>query len=307
MDGYDIETRELTKKFGDLIAVNKVTLKIGKRQIFGLLGPNGAGKTTFIRMLCGVLRPTSGEGWVGGFSINSEPEKVKSIIGYMSQEFGLYEDLTVEENLDFYCGIYIPDRKEARRRKEAVIEKLNLSGRLNQLAGELSGGWRQRLALSCAIVHDPSILFLDEPTSGIDPIFRREIWDIIYSLAGEGTTIFVTTHYMEEAERCSRIGFIYAGKLVANDTPENIKTGLKGLAFFNLKCSDLNRGCETLRRSGLAEDVSIYGDELHVVVREGEPIGEIVSFLESSGVEVYGSSKVTPSIEDVFVALTKEV
>jgi len=213
----------LTKRFGTFTAVDSVSLSVPKGQIFGFLGPNGAGKSTTIRMLCGILPPTSGNGTVAGFAITSQPELIKENIGYMSQRFSLYEDLTVEENIAFYAGVYRLPAAKRRERTEWVIEMAGLAERRTSLAGELSGGWRQRLALGCAILHEPPIVFLDEPTSGVDPLSRRKFWELIYSMADSGVTVFVTTHYMDEAEYCDRLAMIYRGELVAVGTPEGLK------------------------------------------------------------------------------------
>jgi ABC-2 type transport system ATP-binding protein len=213
----------LTKRFGTFTAVNSVSLTVPKGQIFGFLGPNGAGKSTTIRMLCGILAPTSGDGRVAGFDIYTEPERIKENIGYMSQRFSLYEELTVAENIAFYAGIYRLPGAKRQERSEWVINMAGLAERRNSLAGELSGGWRQRLALGCAILHEPPIVFLDEPTSGVDPLSRRKFWELIYSMAEEGVTVFVTTHYMDEAEYCDRLALIYRGELVAIGTPDELK------------------------------------------------------------------------------------
>nr|WP_281415694.1 ABC transporter ATP-binding protein [Pelotalea chapellei] len=214
---------QISKHFGNFIAVNGISLTVPKGQIFGFLGPNGAGKSTTIRMLCGILSPTSGKGSVAGFDITAEPERIKENIGYMSQRFSLYEDLTVEENIAFYAGIYrlAPDKRSERT--EWVIRMAGLTERRSSRANELSGGWRQRLALGCAILHEPSIIFLDEPTSGVDPLSRRRFWDLIRTLARGGVTVFVTTHYMDEAEYCDRLALIYRGELVAVGTPDELK------------------------------------------------------------------------------------
>lgn len=220
-----VSLNNLTKRFAEFTAVDRVSLTVPRGQIFGFLGPNGAGKSTTIRMLCGILTPTSGEGQVAGFDIASEPERIKESIGYMSQRFSLYEDLTVEENIAFYAGVYRLTPSKRRERTEWVIEMAGLTERRTSKAGELSGGWRQRLALGCAILHEPPIVFLDEPTSGVDPLSRRKFWELIYNLAESGVTVFVTTHYMDEAEYCDRLGLIYRGELVAVGTPEELKRG----------------------------------------------------------------------------------
>lgn len=218
-----IETKDLTKKFGQFTAVNNISFYVKKGEIFGFLGPNGAGKSTTIRMLCGIIRPTSGMGRVGGYRIDTQPEKIKKIIGYMSQRFTLYQDLTVEENIDFYGGIHQLPVSRKDERKKWVLEMAELEGRENHITKELSGGWKQRLSLGCAILHQPEILFLDEPTASVDPISRRDFWDLVYSLAEEGTTVFVTSHYMDEVERCHRIGIIHSGEIIAIGSPKELK------------------------------------------------------------------------------------
>jgi ABC-2 type transport system ATP-binding protein len=303
-----ISTTNLTKKFDRVTAVNNLNLAIEKGEIFGFLGPNGAGKSTTIRMLCGILEPTSGEGQVGGFDINKEPEQIKKIIGYMSQSFGLYQDLTVEENLKFYSRLYIPDRKLAAQRIEEAVALLQLDPYRKRLAAKLSGGWRQRLALACSVVHRPQIIFLDEPTAGIDPVSRRILWDFLYELAhDEGTTLFITTHYMEEAERCNQIGFIWRGDLVACDTPDGIKQSLVNEEILNLKSSDLNSAYKFLRTHELVKDVNLYGDEMHLVVESAAAaIPELTKALAAARLQVNALEQIQPSIEDVFVSLSKK-
>ena len=218
-----IEVSDLTKKFGSFTAVDHISFGVNKGEIFGFLGPNGAGKSTTIRMLCGIIRPTSGQGLVGGFDISSQPEEIKKIIGYMSQRFTLYGDLTVRENLDFFAGIHHLARESEAERKAWVLKMAGLEGRENSLTRELSGAWRQRLSLGCAILHEPDILFLDEPTASVDPISRRDFWDLIYELASRGTTVLVTSHYMDEVERCQRIAIIYSGKIIGLGSPKELK------------------------------------------------------------------------------------
>jgi ABC-2 type transport system ATP-binding protein len=222
-DTFAVTVENLEKRFGRFTAVDRVSFQVRRGEVFGFLGPNGAGKSTTIRMLCGILAPSGGQGTVAGFDIRTQPEQIKAHIGYMSQMFSLYQDLTVEENIDFFGGIYrIPPEKK-RQRKEWVIQMAGLEGHRRRPAGILSGGWKQRLALGCAILHEPPIVFLDEPTSGVDPISRRRFWDLIYDLSGRGVTIFVTTHYMDEAEYCNRLGLIYRGELIALGTPHELK------------------------------------------------------------------------------------
>lgn len=217
-----IHCEQLTKRFGDRVAVNKLTLTVPKGSIYGFLGPNGSGKSTTIRMLCGLLTPTTGKGTVLGFDVMTQSEEIKQRIGYMSQKFSLYEDLTVEENLDFYAGVYQLSAAERKQRKKELIEMAGLMGREKQLAGSLSGGWKQRLALSCALLHKPELLILDEPTAGVDPVSRRIFWEVIHQLADEGITVLVTTHYMDEAQTCDWIGFIFFGDLLAEGTPREL-------------------------------------------------------------------------------------
>jgi len=225
---YGIEVKNLTKKFGQFTAVNRISFNVRKGEIFGFLGPNGAGKSTTIRMLCGIIRSTSGSGSVGGYSIDTQPEEIKKIIGYMSQRFTLYQDLTVKENIDFYGGIHGLSPSSKRERGKWVLKMAGLTGRENSLTRELAGGWKQRLSLGCAILHRPEILFLDEPTASVDPVSRRDFWDLIYQLAEEGTTVFVTSHYMDEVERCQRLAIIHSGKIIAEGSPKELKTKFTG-------------------------------------------------------------------------------
>jgi len=284
---FDVETFELTKKFGDLIAVNSVSLKIESGEIFGLLGPNGAGKSTLVRLLCGLLKPTSGSAIVGGFSITEEPEKVKKIIGYMSQRFGLYDDLTVEENISFYAGIYLNDRKLAKQRTEEIIEQLSFQKYRKTLAMHLSGGWRQRLSFATAIVHEPKIVFLDEPTSGVDPVSRRQFWDLVYQLSAKGKTVLVTTHYMDEAERCNRVAFISQGKILAVDPPTEIKQKYMRGEVINIIPDDLMFCYNVLSSLDFIEDIGIFGDSIHIVVQNAdEKISEIENFFAEKEFDV---------------------
>lgn len=223
---FAVVVENLEKRFGSFVAVDRVSFQVKRGEVFGFLGPNGAGKSTTIRMLCGILAPTAGRGTVAGFDIRTQPEQIKANIGYMSQKFSLYQDLTVEENIDFYSGIYCIPHEKKQERKEWVIEMSGLAEHRHHLTSILSGGWKQRLALGCAILHEPPIIFLDEPTSGVDPISRRQFWDLIYEMSGRGVTIFVTTHYMDEAEYCNRLGLIYRGELIALGTPHELKTAM---------------------------------------------------------------------------------
>ncbi|MFC2168236.1 ABC transporter ATP-binding protein [Acidobacteriota bacterium] len=232
---HSIEVNQLTKQFGRFTAVNNVSFDVEKGEIFGFLGPNGAGKSTTIRMLCGIIRPTSGSASVGGYSVHTQSEDIKKIIGYMSQKFTLYQDLTVEENIDFYSGIHKLPSKLKKKRKTWVLEMAGLKGRETTLTRVLSGGWKQRLSLGCAILHQPDILFLDEPTASVDPASRRDFWDLIYDLSDLGTTVFVTSHYMDEVERCHRIAIIYDGNIIAGGSPKTLKERYTGKTDSSLE------------------------------------------------------------------------
>lgn len=256
-----IEIRNLTKKFGDFVAVNDISFDVKKGEIFGFLGPNGSGKTTVIRMLIGLLSATSGSGNVLGYDIMKENAEIRKHTGYMSQKFSLYDDITVEENLDFYAGIYgVADDQLAQRKRE-ILEMADLVGKEKLITGSLSGGWKQRLALGCAIIHEPEMLFLDEPTGGVDPIARRQFWDIIYSLSQKGVTVFVTTHYMDEAEHCNTIGFFYYGSVLLMDTPLNMKNHVSGAAGDSLSPGgggSVSIGGSTALAKPTLEDVFVY-------------------------------------------------
>ncbi|MBZ0112488.1 MAG: ABC transporter ATP-binding protein [Thermoanaerobaculia bacterium] len=303
-NGIAVSLRNLEKRFGDFVAVDQVTLDVKSGEIFGFLGPNGAGKSTTIRMLTGLLSPTSGTGTVAGFDLASEAEKIKSRIGYMSQRFSLYEDLTVEENIDFYSGIYrIPAEKKAER-KDWVLEMAGLEQHRQTRTGFLSGGWKQRLALGCAILHEPAILFLDEPTSGVDPLSRRAFWDLIYSLAEQGVTVFVTTHYMEEAEYCDRLGLIYRGTLIALGTPGELKSSFMKESVLEVVCDRAQEAIAPLEKIPGVHGVALFGTALHVVAGEGLDLGPVVEeVLSASGFAVERVEVITPSLEDVFVSL----
>jgi ABC-2 type transport system ATP-binding protein len=299
-----VTLKDLVKRFGDFTAVNRISLEVKKGEIFGFLGPNGAGKSTTIRMLCGILRPTSGSGTVAGFDIVTEAEQIKEHIGYMSQKFSLYEDLTVEENIDFYSGIYkIPAEKKGRR-KEWVIDMAGLAEHCTSLTATLSGGWKQRLALGCAILHEPPIIFLDEPTSGVDPISRRNFWNLIYHLAGTGITVFVTTHYMDEAEYCDRLGFIYRGELIALGTPEELKTHHMTEEIVEVHCSQPQDAMELIEGLPGIRHAAFFGRGLHVVTeRAAEVIPAITAKLTAASLLAAQPERIDPSLEDVFVSL----
>jgi ABC-2 type transport system ATP-binding protein len=299
-----VEMRNLVKKFGSFVAVDHVSLAVEKGEIFGFLGPNGAGKSTAIRMLCGLLTPTSGSASVNGFDVATQPEEIRRTIGYMSQKFSLYDDLTVEENIDFFTGMYGVPRAKRAGRKNYVLEMANLTDRRNALTATLSGGWKQRLALGCAILHDPPVLFLDEPTSGVDPLARGAFWGLIHDLSETGHTIFVSTHYMDEAEYCRRLALMYRGKVIALGTPAELKAGLTEHSLLNLDASD---PLETMRAlEGLAgvRDVAVFGGGLHVTVDDVDATSARVrQRLAAQGIEVRKLAQIEPSMEDVFVAL----
>ena len=299
-----IETRNLVKRYGDKVAVNDVSFDVRAGEIFGFLGPNGAGKSTTIRMLCGILAPTSGTGNVGGFDVRTQPEQIKARIGYMSQKFSLYQDLTVEENIDFYSGIYMIPTEKKRQRKEWVIGMAGLAEHRNSRTAILSGGWKQRLALGCAILHEPPIIFLDEPTSGVDPISRRNFWDLIYHLAERGVTVFVTTHYMDEAEYCDRLGFIYRGELIAVGAPEELKTRFMAENVVEVLCDRPHEAMEHIEGLMGIRHAALFGKGLHVVAEQADrSIPLIADRLRERGFTVSRLEKIVPSLEDVFVSL----
>jgi ABC-2 type transport system ATP-binding protein len=306
-DRFSVAVRNLERRFGSFVAVNRVSFEVRKGEIFGFLGPNGAGKSTTIRMLCGLLAPTSGEGTVAGFDLKTEAEKIKQHIGYMSQRFSLYEDLTVEENIDFFSGIYrIPAERKAER-KEWVLRMAGLSDHGGTKTAFLSGGWKQRLALGCAVLHAPPILFLDEPTSGVDPISRRNFWELIYELAGKGITVFVTTHYMDEAEYCDRLGLIYRGELVALGTPEEMKTRLMKDQVVEILLERPQDAIGLLEGHAAVKGAALFGKGIHAVVdRAQEAVPSLRSSLEAGGFPVRRIGKIVPSLEDVFVSLVEE-
>ncbi len=299
-----VAVTDLERRFGSFVAVNRVSFAVAKGEIFGFLGPNGAGKSTTIRMLTGILAPSGGSGTVAGFDIRREAEKIKANIGYMSQRFSLYEDLTVEENIDFYGGIYRIPAETKKQRKEWVIEMAGLAERRDSRTAILSGGWKQRLALGCAILHEPTIIFLDEPTSGVDPISRRKFWDLIYALAGKGVTVFVTTHYMDEAEYCDRIGLIYRGELIAIGTPEHLKNERMQEDVLDVLCDRPQDAMGAVERLPGVKEVALFGRGLHVVAEDGEAVAQALrQRLPEAGYPLHRVERITPSMEDVFVSL----
>jgi ABC-2 type transport system ATP-binding protein len=297
-----VEIRNLTKKFGDFTAVNNISLSVEKGEIFGFLGPNGAGKTTTIKMLCGILVPTSGEGLVSGYDIISEQEKIKSIIGYMSQRFSLYEDLTVVENLSFYGSIYGLEGSRLKQAIGRVVDMAGIGDRKNDLVKNLPGGMKQRLALGGAILHDPPILFLDEPTSGVDPLMRRNFWDIIYRFSEEGRTIFVTTHYMDEAEHCNRIALVIAGEIIALDSPEALKKNFNN-TVYSIVTDNFLDVFEKIRYLDFIIEAAIFGADIHILCGGDVPVKrKIAVFFKGQGINSYAIHRITPSLEDVFVS-----
>ena len=299
-----VEIEDMVKTFGAFVAVDHVSLLVRKGEIFGFLGPNGAGKSTTIRMLCGLLTPTSGRARVSGFDVATQPEDVRRSIGYMSQKFSLYDDLTVEENIDFFTGIYGVPRALRDGRKDYVLRMANLAGQRGALTRTLAGGWKQRLALGCAILHDPPILFLDEPTSGVDPIARGTFWALIRELSGTGHTIFVSTHYMDEAEYCHRLALMYRGKVIALGTPDELKHGMKAHSLLHLDSSDPLKTMRALEGLPGVRDVAVFGSGLHITVDEVEAAGARVrQALTGKGIEITRLEPIQPSMEDVFVAL----
>lgn len=301
---YAVAVENLEKRFGDFQAVNKVSFQVKRGEIFGFLGPNGAGKSTTIRMLCGILAPTAGKATVIGFDVFREAEQIKSHIGYMSQKFSLYEDLTVEENIDFYSGIYRIPKEDKKARKDWVIKMSGLEEHRNSLTAILPGGWRQRLALGCALLHKPPVIFLDEPTSGVDPISRRNFWDLIYQLAAEGVTVFVTTHYMDEAEYCDRLAMIYRGELVAIGTPDELKSRYMNADILNLECPDPFKMLQVVTGISVIKEAALFGRGLHLTVEDSEAaMPMIATALQSQKADYTRLEKIRPSLEDVFVAI----
>jgi len=302
--GPAVVVHELEKRFGSFVAVNRVSFDVPRGEIFGFLGPNGAGKSTTIRMLCGILTPSGGGGTVAGFDVRTQPERIKAHIGYMSQKFSLYQDLTVEENIDFYSGIYRIPSQDKERRKAWVLQMAGLQEHRGRPTAVLSGGWKQRLALGCAILHKPPIVFLDEPTSGVDPVSRRQFWDLIYDMAAEGVTVFVTTHYMDEAEYCDRLGLIYRGQLIAVGTPGVLKTELMPEDVLEVFCDRPEVAMGAIETLSAVKEVALFGRGLHVVTEDAGRAGqEIRKLLAEQGYGVERVEQITPSLEDVFVSL----
>ena len=297
-----IEVRHLTRRFGTFVAVNDVSFDVRAGEIFGFLGSNGAGKSTTIRMLCGLLQPTSGSATVGGIDVVQDPEGVKRRIGYMSQRFSLYEALTVDQNIAFFGGVYGLSRERLATRRDFVLEIAGLRGRENELTRALAGGWRQRLALGCAILHEPPIVFLDEPTGGVDPLSRRRFWRLIEDLAASGVAVLVTTHYLDEAEHCQRIAIIQAGRLAAHGTVDELKAIFASRPILEVRAADAVGAMRTLDQMPEVEKTSIFGTAVHAVLRSAATdVQTIASRLESKGITIVSCGIVAPSLEDVFL------
>jgi ABC-type multidrug transport system ATPase subunit len=303
-----ITAERLTRRFGHFTAVDHVDFEIEGGSIFGFLGPNGSGKSTVIRMLCGLLRPSDGGASVLGFNIAKQGEQIKRNIGYMSQQFSLYTDLTVMENLNFYARIYGTPRREMKARIEEVIEIVGIGDYRRRLAGQLSGGWKQRLALACSLVHRPKLMFLDEPTAGIDPVARRELWNLLFDLSGQGVTFFVTTHYMDEAERCSHVAYIYFSKLIVCGTPNELKklpqVTPDGAIRLEVRCPRLPAAMRHLNRLDCVRDATIFADSLHVLA-DASSESRLAESLNSGGFNTPQIVEIPPTLEDVFVTLTR--
>ncbi len=295
----------LSRRFGDLVAVNNVSFEVHHGEIFGMLGPNGAGKSTTLRMLCGILDPTGGRATVVGFDVGKEPERVKQNIGYMTQRFSLYEDLTVEENLRFYAGIYGLSRSERRARVGEELERSGLADRRNQISGTLSGGWKQRLALICAMIHRPPLLFLDEPTAGVDPVSRREFWGHIHRIATDGTTVMVTTHYMDEAERCHRLAFMFRGMLLDIGTPAEV-VERRRIRVASVLTPDVAAAVDVLAKHPAVDEVAPFGDRIRLATRGGVDPVALARDLLAEGPGVGDTREITPNVEDAFVALVHD-
>jgi ABC-type multidrug transport system ATPase subunit len=304
-----IEIHGLTKRFGAFTAVDNVSFAVGGGEIYGFLGPNGSGKSTIIRMLCGLIAPSAGSAVVAGYDILKETDAIRRSIGYMSQQFSLYTDLTVWENINFYAHIYGLKGDKLKQRRQAVIDLTHIGGFIDRRAGALSGGWKQRLALACALVHEPRIIFLDEPTAGIDPVARRELWDLFFQLSSQGITLFVTTHYMDEAERCAKVGYIYNSKLITCGAPDTLKempeVSPAELKWAEVSCSSTTVALAELKRAAYVRSATIFGQSIHLQMEVDEPIDRLKQTLERIGITDATAVPARPSLEDVFVTLTK--
>jgi ABC-type multidrug transport system ATPase subunit len=303
-----IECENLTKRFGAFTAVDNVSFTVGKGSIFGFLGPNGSGKSTVIRMLCGILAPSEGSARIAGLDVVEHEDELKDKIGYMSQKFSLYDELTVNENLIFYGKLYGLSGAKLKSRREAMIAMAHLDSYLGRRASLLSGGWRQRLAMACALMHEPTILFLDEPTAGIDPVARRELWDLLFGFSSEGMTLFVTTHYMDEAERCSHVGYIYMSKLIVCGLPDDLKrlpeVNPPGTKRIDVTCDHVTVGLQTLRHFPGVKGATVFGQSMHLLIDENLEEKKIRAELAKAGIPNADIRPIAPSLEDVFVTLT---
>ncbi len=300
-----IKTVNLTKAFGGNVAVNNLNLGIAKGELYGLVGPDGAGKTTTMRLLTAIMEPASGEAWVAGHSILTEGERIKEKIGYMSQRFGLYEDLTVMENIVFYADLYEVPVQERPARIERLLGFSNLTPFKDRLAGNLSGGMKQKLGLACALIHTPEVLFLDEPTNGVDPVSRRDFWRILYDLLKEGVTILVSTAYLDEAERCTRIGLMHRGTILIEDEPKKIRSSLRE-PMLEVWTGNARAAVEPVKTLTGVKAVSLYGDRLHITLASRELARDIIASLEDRGFEVHDHREILPSLEDVFIAMVEK-
>src|ERR1700737_5473406 len=306
-NGLAIYAEHLVRRFGQFTAVNDVSFQVQRGEIFGFLGPNGSGKTTVIKILTGLLPLSSGSAFVEGLDVRTDSEAVREHIGYMSQNFSLYYDLTVAENLQFYGRIYSLEPARLKRRIDEIVQLNGLAPYLNRLAAQLSGGWKQRLALGCAMLHEPKLLFLDEPTAGIDPVARRQLWDLLFELSGHGITFFVTTHYMDEAERCNHVAYIYYGKLIADGTPEALKqlpdVQPAGTDRIEIATPEVTRALRVARKIPGIRSATIFGESIHPLVEEHFDLTDLRGKLQSNGIHVTEIRPLTPSLEDVFVEL----
>jgi ABC-type multidrug transport system ATPase subunit len=303
-----IQCEALTRRFGHFTAVDHVSFSVGKGSIFGFLGPNGSGKSTVIRMLCGLLEPSDGQGRIAGFDVARQTDEIKEIIGYMSQKFSLYDELTVRENLNFYGRLYGLSGVALAKRRDELIELTHIKPYLERRAAALSGGWRQRLAMACSLMHRPTVLFLDEPTAGIDPVARRELWDLLFEFSSQGMTLFVTTHYMDEAERCSHVGYIYMSRLVVCGEPDELKqlpaVNPPGTRRIDVTCDHVTVGLQAVRRLPGVRTATVFGQSMHLLVDEGMAEVLIRDELARHKIPHADIRPIAPSLEDVFVALT---